>query len=282
MRILETGSDGFIGNTLVEYLTKTCGHFVAKFDIASGMDILNNEHLEYVFANFKPEAVYHLASQPDPKKGEDDPELDMDINIKATHRLIQKMIEFDCHVLVFTSSDAAENPTTNYGVSKRAAELYIQKYCKSGQIQGKIARFSSIYGPNRTRNGKQAGPVNIFLDNGIHNRPLEVYGVNTLRDYMYVWDACRALELIQRDGVIGEIYNVGSGVRHTSLEVAEVAKMITGAEIILNDSPSLTESSSFNVTKLAKLGFVPEYDLLSGMKFTHQMMQVKKPDITDK
>jgi len=275
MRVMITGSRGFVGEALTEYLSKSCNHFVGMFDLKDGMDITDIDKIRLFFNHFKPQVVYHLAGQVDVGYGEKNPQKDLDINAKGTYNLLQVMAENKVHVIVFTSSDAAAETMTNYGVSKLTAEKYVLKFTMNNEVQGKIARFSSVYGPRRIRDGKQQGPVNNFLYQGITKQPITVFGSGeSTRSFSYISDTVRALELIQRDGHIGQIYNVGSGVLHTINMVAHIAKQLTGAEIVKeNVEGAFVSGTNFDCTNLARLGFTPQYDLYTGMCMTKALME---------
>jgi nucleoside-diphosphate-sugar epimerase len=270
MRILVTGSSGFVGRNLVKYLSRECGHLCGLFDLSDGLDITDRDTIYRFFDRFEPQIVYHLAAQINPKRSEENRELDWRVNVQGTLNIIDAMIEHNVNVLVFTSSDAVVNPVSNYGVTKRTAEEYILKYTRQNKIQGKIARFSSVYGY-----GRKGGAVNIFLNQGINGKNITPFlnSFSHLRDYTYVTDVCKALEIVQRDGEIGGIYNVGTGVKHSTIDVATLVSLLTGSEIrFLKNDISAVGGSDFDVTPLHKLGFVPEYDLYKGMKAIYHMM----------
>jgi UDP-glucose 4-epimerase len=274
MRILVTGAKGFVGSHLTEYLSQRCGHLVGIMDIVDGIDITNREQVFYFFEKFKPHIVYHLAAQINPKKSEENRELDWKVNVEGTLNIIDATIESPANVLVFTSSDAAVNSISNYGVTKKTAEEYILKYTRQGKIQGKIARFSSVYGTGRGIRGA----LNRFVNQAVTEQPITLYlsALDAKRDFIYVKDCVRALELIQRDGEIGEIYNVGTGIQYSINSAAYLVRdLYNGIAIDLQPLAIVerveggmidTSGSKFDTTELAKLGFVAKTDLVHGIK----------------
>lgn len=279
MNVLIIGSEGFIGRELKSYLYLTNNNILG-YDIDNNQDILDKENLDKTIKEFKPDCIYHLAGQTDVRVGEEKPFVDMDVNIKGTYNILSSMVEHNVRTIVFSSSEAAFNPIVNYGVSKLSAEQYIKKFTRSEGLDGKIVRFSSVYGVNRRRANDWQGPINKFLAQGISKVPITVYNNgSSTRDFIHVSDLCRALTIIQQHGIAGEVYDVGSGIRHSVLNVAKLAAMLTNGEIIYTEgfTKEVIGSEKFDVLPLLKLGFNPFYDLYSGMTLTkNQMFELSK------
>lgn len=268
-----TGSEGFVGRHLTDYLTSECGHLVGRYDIQGGLDITDKEQVFDFFERFKPNVVYHLAAQVNAKRSEEDRERDWKINVVGTLNIIDAMIKNNCNVLTFASSGAAYAPVSNYGVTKKAAEEYILKYTRQGKIQGKICRFSSVYGFDRHTNG-WAGAINRFLVQGISEVPITLHGTGTsTRDFTHVYDVVRAMELVQRNGHYGQVYNIGTGIQHPVYHVAEIAGFFTQTKIELVEANIADiKNPPHSTTELARLGFVPKYDLYSGMREVYHQL----------
>ena len=274
MRFLITGSSGFIGRHLVWYLNEK-EHFCGLVDIVDDVDVCNYKQLRQIFNLFKPNVIYHLAAQVDVAKSEEDPELDWKVNVEGSLNIIKCMMDFDVNVGVFVSTQAAYEPVSNYAVSKLAMEEYVKKYSRQGRIQGKIARISSCYGPDRYKvvDKKPAfiGPVNRFIYQCIEKEPHTIHGDGTqARDFVEVTDCCRALELIREHGQIGKTYNIGTGIQYSVSQIAKLAMYVTGTSVMEIDNKESGDmdlvSAPFNVRETFKLGFVPRYDLLRGMQ----------------
>ena len=276
-----SGSSGFVGKHLVEYLREK-GHEVVEYDLKTGQNILDYDQLYSVFKKFRPNAVFHLAAQAFVGPGEKDPYLDLDINAKGMINMLRCVAEFKVP-MVYTSSgavygstgkplhneDTVVRPTANYGVSKRTGELYLQKWVLNTDINAKIVRFSSVYGPDRTH-----GPVNIFINKALKGESLTVFGIGEqTRDLIHVSDACRGLELVLEKGKPGEIYNIGYGLAHSIMQVAQTVHNLTGAPIELEEDHEFTMfdvlQSKFDTTKARReLGFEAEVDLKRGIQLT--------------
>jgi len=284
MKILCTGSSGFIASNLVRYLTEK-GHEVLSYDIKTGQDILNFDQLRNTFMENEFDEVYHLAAQAFVGPGEADPYRDLDINGKGMLNMLRCIEEFNVP-MVFTSSgsvygltdsfphkeDALIRPTANYGCTKRLAELYLQKWVIMAGVNAKIIRFSSVYGAGRGMNG----PVNVFLTLAMNGKSLTVYGDGSqTRDTVYVDDALYGLTLVQRNGVPGEVYNIGCGVEHSVSEVATIVSSLTDAEVsyILGHEFSKFDvaRSYYDISKIKGIGYAPKYSLLEGVRKTLEL-----------
>jgi UDP-glucose 4-epimerase len=228
--------------------------------------------------------VYHLAAQAFVAPGEAYPYKDLDINGKGMLNMLRCIEEFDVP-MVFTSSgsvygltdsfphaeDALIRPTANYGCTKRLAELYLQKWVIMKGIDAKIVRFSSVYGPDR---GKQ-GPVNIFLELSIEGKPLTVYGDGSqTRDMIHISDANSGVFHVLYHGTPGEIYNIGIGREHSVKEVAEIIAELTGVDLTFVSghefSPFDVKRSYYNIDKIKELGWSPKISLPVGILKTYK------------
>jgi len=283
--ILVTGSAGFLGKHLVDYLTEK-EHAVVEYDIATGQDILDYEQLRSVFQHDGEgpiDAVYHLAAQAHVGPGERDPYSDLDRNGKGMLNVLRCVEEFKVP-MVFTSSgavyghtgpmlnveDVMVRPTSNYGCTKRLAEMYLQKWVLNTGIDAKIVRFSSVYGPGRGKHGA----VNAFIARAVSGESLTVYGDGSqTRDMIHWRDACHGLELALEKGKPGEIYNIGYGLAHSILQVALIVQDLTGASIEFIEGHEFTKfdvkQNKFKMSKARKeLGFEAMISLEKGIQLT--------------
>jgi len=279
MKILVTGGSGWIGSNLVKHLENK-GHRVFSYDIAEGKDITNFWVLCGFFDVGNFDAVYHLAAQAFLSPGEQDPYRDIKINIFGMVNLLRCLEDFDIP-MVYTSSgavygvtpviphreDAVCHPVSNYGVSKLAAEKYLQKWVATKNINAKIVRFSSVYGV-----GRKHGPVNIFIEKALKGKPLTIYGRGTrTRDLIHVTDAIHGLEVVMEKGERGEIYNIGLGEEHSVAEVAEIVQRHIDIPITYQEyefAPFDLKRSYYDISKARRIGYMPKIDLESGIKLT--------------
>ncbi len=283
MNILVTGSSGFIGKNLVNYL-EDLGHQVIPYDIKTGQDILDGIELASTFYENHISRVYHLSAQAFMSTGENYPYRDLDVNGKGMINIL-RMVEKFRVPMVYTSSgavygqtdsyphseDALLKPRANYGCSKRYAELLLQKWVATKYVDCKVVRFSSVYGPYR-----EHGPVNIFINKALKGEPLTVYGDGSqTRDMIYIDDALRGMIKVLELGSPGEIYNVGYGKEHSVTEVALIIQGITGSEIKFiphQFSEFDVKRSYYNIDKVRSLSWEPKYDLVEGIERTYNIM----------
>jgi len=287
--MLVTGGSGFIGNALVNRL-KTQGHEVFNYDLKNGYDITDYSKLLQAFLDFRPHQVYHIAAQAFLKPGELDPYMDIKINEFGMLNVL-RCLEIFRVPMVYTSSGAVYGlsgvphsedslcvPVSNYGISKFAAEQYLRKWVITKDIDARIIRFSSVYGADRTE-----GPVNIFINKAKEGKPLTVYGDGLqTRDMVYIEDALHGLVTVLNKGVAGEIYNIGTGVESSVLDVAKIISKHTGAEIThvpYEMSAFDLKRSWYDIDKIAWLGFRPHYNLEKGILTTMDKMNVPHQSI---
>ena len=251
MRALVTGGAGFIGSTLVDAL-------VERGDDAHVLDDLSNGRRENVharatlhvgdirepdaiFDEVRPELVFHLAAQANVRTSVERPDLDAEINVLGTLRVVEAARRHGAQV-VFSSTggaiygecdepareDAARQPLSPYGTSKLCGEEYLATWNRLYGTSHASLRFGNVYGPRQEPHG-EAGVVAIFkglLENG--GTPT-IYGDGRqTRDYVYVGDVVDAvLRAAVHDG---GVYNVGTGVETSVLELYDEIQRATGIE----------------------------------------------------
>jgi UDP-glucose 4-epimerase len=126
------------------------------------------------------------------------------------------------------------NPVSHYGIIKLAAEKYVQMYCSQNDLEFQIVRPSNVYGPGQVPFRGQ-GIVSTALASAFRKRPVTIYGKgDNIRDYIYVDDFCQWLLRLVDSGKHGEIYNAGSAVGHSVIEILDKIREIANGRIKLN------------------------------------------------
>ena len=283
--ILITGGSGFIGSHLVAHL-KGLGHKVFNYDLAEGYDLLDEGMMSRVFKHFKPKQVYHLGGSVHMEPAEEDPLKDMQVNYGGTLNILRQCEKHGSRLL-YTGTGASYGlcgsiqreddppmPVSNYGISKLAAELLVRKYVWCHGLQGVVTRFSSVYGPRRN-----AGPVNLMLRNALQKRWIRVDGAgHHTRDLVEVGDALEGAVTVMEKGKPGEVYNIGSGVETSIVELAWMIHELTGAEIRhvpFKYSAFDVPRSRYDVEKARALGYEPKVSIRDGVKRLYEAMKAE-------
>jgi dTDP-glucose 4,6-dehydratase len=132
-----------------------------------------------------------------------------------------------------------------------------------------VTRGSNNYGPYQY----PEKIVPVFITNAIDDRPLPLYADGSaVRDYIYVEDHCRAIDLVLHRGPVGEIYNVGTGVETSGRKVAETVLELAGKPPSLiqhvQDRAGHDYRYALDNAKLRALGWAPQVDFRQGMELT--------------
>lgn len=159
------------------------------------------------------------------------------------------------------------NPSSPYSSSKAAADLLALVYYKTYNLPVIITRSSNNFGPFQFPEKF----IPRLLTNALLGKNLPVYGKGqNIRDWIYVEDNCRAINLVLRKGKDGEIYNIGGGNEKTNLEIAkEIQKRFPKVKIeFVADRPGHDFRYSLDCSKIQKLGFKPKYDFEKALQMT--------------
>lgn len=297
-KIIVTGGAGFIGSTLVDRLI-AAGHDVRVIDdLSSGKrEYLNPNALLYqndirspeiagIFKKEQPEYVFHLAAQIDVRKSMSDPLSDNEINVQGGLNILEHSRLSGVKKFIFASTggavygDAEEIPTTEsyppyplsfYGIHKLTFEKYLNCYRRVYGLDYTILRFANVYGPRQYKGG-EAGVVAIFTDNAVRGRESAQYGDGQqTRDFVYVDDVVRALELAKDIACPNEI-NIGTGVESSLLDVRKAIEEALGTVPKIRQEPAKSgeQLRSCLSPRRAKevLGWEPQIDLAAGIRLT--------------
>jgi len=194
-----------------------------------------------LFAEIRPECCFHLAAQIDVRVSVEQPEVDADVNIVGTLRVLQAARDHGTKV-VFSSTggaiygecdgpadeDHAREPLAPYGVSKLAAEEYISAYNRLYGSTHVSLRYGNVYGPRQDPHG-EAGVVAIFMSALRDGKTPRIYGDGKqTRDYVYVGDVATATLAAADHG--GGVFNVGTATETSVLELYERIQRVAGIE----------------------------------------------------
>jgi UDP-glucose 4-epimerase len=252
VRAVVTGGAGFIGSNVVDALLARGDEVHVLDDLSRGKreNVAEGAELHAgdirtdatsLFADVGPDVCFHLAAQIDVRVSVERPDLDADVNVVGTLRVLEAAREHGGKV-VFSSTGgaiygecdgpAAEDhpraPLAPYGVSKLAAEEYIAAYNRLYGSSHVALRYGNVFGPRQDPHG-EAGVVAIFMNALRDGRTPRIYGDGTqTRDYVFVGDVVAAtLAAVGHDG---GVFNVGTGVETSVLELYERVQRTAGIE----------------------------------------------------
>src|SRR5207237_440210 len=173
-----------------------------------------------------------------------------------------------------TAEDAPLRPRSPYAASKAAGELIARSYAISHGLPLLVTRGSNNYGPYQYPEKL----VPVLVTNAIDDLPLPLYNDGTaVRDYIYVEDHCRAIDLVLHEGEFGEVYNIGTGRETSGNQVARtVVELLGKPETLIQyvaDRPGHDYRYALEVGKLRALGWEPLVDFHEGMERTIRWYQ---------
>ena len=248
MRAVVTGGAGFIGSNLVDALVGRGDEVLVIDDLSSGRlefvnsaatllerDIRDGVSLEGA------EVVFHLAAQADVQTSVREPALDAVVNVVGTVEVAEAARAAGARV-VFTSTggaiygecdgpaseDAPLRPLSPYGIAKQCGEAYLVGFNRIHGTTNVVTRLGNVYGP-RQGASLEGGVVAVFLDRFRRGEPTTIFGDGLQeRDFVYVGDVVRAL--LAAGGHDGGVFNVGTGVATTVLDLHRACAAVAGSE----------------------------------------------------
>lgn len=289
MRVLITGSEGFVGKHLVSEF-ESSGHEVVRCDIRGSegfvpFDITNLENVSDILSEYKPDIIVNLAGQSNVALSWINPQLTVSLNTIGFINILEaaKKVNPAIRVIAVGSSDEygplghsgdnvtedfTLNPITPYAVSKVAQERMAVIYNRSYGMNICIVRMFNIGGAGQARGFLISDFANGIAEIEAGKREyLSVGNLNSSRDFTHVSDACRAYVLIAEKGCPGEVYNICSGVTHTAKEILDGLIRLSKSDICVKIDPCKMRPSDTPVVcgnnyKLkTHTGWIPEKGL---------------------
>ena len=250
--IMITGSAGSIGSEMVRQIAvynpselvlidqaetpqhdirlmmqKKWPHIKAHTIVAS---ICENDFMEAIFKQYKPQYVFHAAAYKHVPMMEDNPSESVRNNILGTRVIADLAVKYGVKKFVMISTDKAVNPTNVMGCSKRICEIYVQsldKAIKDGKVKGHTqfvtTRFGNVLGSN-------GSVIPLFKEQIKNGGPITVTDPNIIRFFMLIPEACKLVLEAGTKGNGGEIFVFDMG---QPVKIADLAKrmlMLSGAK----------------------------------------------------
>lgn len=308
MKILITGGAGFIGTNFTKYYFETHPEdqivILDKLTYAGNLDniasFLENDRVNFVngdvadknlvddlFEIEKFDYVVNFAAETHVDRSIDGPEVFVKTNIVGTHTLIEASKKYNVKRYHQVSTDEVygdlglgttelftENsqikPNCPYAAAKASADLLVHSYFETYSCPNTISRCSNNYGPYQFPEKL----IPYFFRLASQDKALPVYGDGlNVRDWLYVIDHCRAIDMILHNGVPGEVYNIGGNNEKTNLEITSFILKFLGKDETLityvNDRLAHDRRYAIDSSKIQKeLSWSPTVDFNSGLDLT--------------
>lgn len=288
MKVLVTGSEGFVGRHVVDYLSKH-GHQPIGTDVAGGQNkgsVADRPFVMETLGTLDFQAVVHLAGIADLKKTIEDPYNCYQVNCFGTLNMLELALRKGVRRFIFASSanvygvpkklpvneDAPLDPRVPYDYSKVVGEAFVMSYHRTKKLPVAITRAWLLFGehdiPNRA--------VPRFVGACLRNEPINLFnsGRDTTAPSHALNYAGFVKSLLENDGAVGETFNFGGKEILSIRELAERIKKLTGSRSQLVMLPPRSEMekepqvSYPSIERMKKLGYKEELTLDEGLRRT--------------
>ena len=309
MKIIVTGGAGFIGSNFVYYLLQHhpedqvicfdaltyAGNLETLADAMQNknfsfekVDIADRDTVYALFEKYAPDVVVNFAAESHVDRSITDPAIFLQTNVLGTQVLLDACRKYGIQRFhqvstdevygdlpldrpeLFFTEDTPLHTSSPYSASKASADLLVQAYYRTYQLPISISRCSNNYGPYHFPEKL----IPLVIANVLNDKPIPVYGTgDNVRDWLYVEDHCSAIDLIIRNGKVGEIYNIGGHNEKTNLEVVQtiIHSLGKSEELItfVKDRAGHDRRYAIDPTKIHnELGWLPETKFEDGIAKT--------------
>ena len=309
MNVLVTGGAGFIGSNFIFYMLDRhpecrilcldkltyAGNLSTlksvmdnpRFMFVKG-DICDRETVYRLFEEEKPDIVVNFAAESHVDRSIEDPGVFLQTNILGTAVLMDTCRKYGIERYHQVSTDEVygdlplerpdllfteETPihtSSPYSSSKASADLLVMAYHRTYGLSCTISRCSNNYGPYQFPEKL----IPLMIANALNDKPLPVYGDGkNVRDWLYVEDHCKAIDLIVREGKVGEVYNIGGHNEMANIDIVKLILQEIGKPESLityvGDRKGHDRRYAIDPAKIHReLGWLPETKFADGIKKT--------------
>lgn len=257
MRVCVTGGAGFIGSHLVDRLI-ALGHTVLVIDnLTTGvrefvnpkavfieMDV-RDANIESIFADFKPQVVFHEAAQTMVPASMENPKMDCDVNLLGLVNILEASRKHKVEHFLMPSSaavygdldtlplteDMIGKPTSFYGLTKLTGEGYLRIYEQAFGLKTVCFRYSNVYGP-RQGDGGEGGVISIFTRLINEGQGLTIFGDGEqTRDFIYVDDVVEANIKAMNHPELTGVYNISTNTSTSVNKLVSYFKSISNKDL---------------------------------------------------
>lgn len=283
MKLLVTGGAGFIGSNFVWYMFQNYNDieiinldkltYAGNLENLKGIetiagsrhyfikgDICDRILLKDIFSNNKIDYVINFAAESHVDRSIEAPEIFAETNILGTQALLDFALEYQVKKFIQISTDEVYgslgstgyfteetplSPRSPYSASKASADLFVQAYYHTYNLPVNITRCSNNYGPYQF----PEKVIPLAINNILNGRKIPVYGDGkNIRDWLYVEDHCRAIDLVMRRGTVGEVYNIGGNNEWQNIDMIKL--LIATFKEILEEKPEYQKLVKISLTEL--------------------------------
>lgn len=309
MTIIVTGGAGFIGSNFIYHMLKEHPAYriicLDKLTYAGNLstlepamdnpnflfvkgDICDRNAVYELFKEQKPDMVVNFAAESHVDRSIENPDVFLETNIKGTAVLMDACRQYGIKRYHQVSTDEVygdlpldrpdlffteETPlhtSSPYSSSKAGADLLVMAYHRTYGLPVTISRCSNNYGPYHFPEKL----IPLMITNALADKPLPVYGEGiNVRDWLYVEDHCKAIDLIIHKGTVGEVYNIGGHNEMRNIDIVKlICKELNKPESLITyvtDRKGHDMRYAIDPTKIHKeLGWLPETKFADGIKKT--------------
>ena len=251
--ILVTGGAGFIGNCFIRHmLQKYSNYKIINLDaltyagnLENLYDVKDNPNYEFVNGDICDrdlvtqivsgvDMIVNFAAETHVDRSITGPEIFIETNVKGTMTLLQAAKEFNIERYLQVSTDEVYGtlgdtgyftettplaPNSPYSASKAGADMLVRAYYETYKVPTLITRCSNNYGPYQYPEKL----IPFFISRLLKGEKVPVYGDGlNVRDWLYVYDHCVAIDAVLHKGRVGEVYNIGGHNEKTNLEITHL------------------------------------------------------------
>ncbi|MEA2077119.1 MAG: dTDP-glucose 4,6-dehydratase [Candidatus Marinimicrobia bacterium] len=317
--VLITGGAGFIGSHVVRLFVNKYPEYkiinLDKLTYAGNLenlkeieeydnyefvkgDICDKDLIEDIFLKYSINAVIHLAAESHVDRSIEDPSAFIKTNVFGTVNLLNTAKEtwkdsFEDKIFYHISTDevygalgteglfteeTAYDPKSPYSASKASSDHFVRAYSNTYGLPIVISNCSNNYGPNQFPEKL----IPLMINNIKTNKPLPIYGKGeNIRDWLYVEDHVRAIDMIFHKGRIGETYNIGGENEWTNIDLVKLLCKLMDSKLgrdegeskklitYVKDRPGHDLRYAIDASKIQKeLAWEPDEDFKSGFEKT--------------
>lgn len=261
MKLLVTGGCGFIGSCFVRHILKKYPTYkVINIDaltycgnLANLKDIENNPNYTFVHGNIcdkklvrdlikEVDCVVNFAAESHVDNSIKTPEIFIETNVQGTLNLLQASKELGVERFLQVSTDEVYGtlgatgyfyettplaPNSPYSASKASADMLVRAYHETFNLPVLNTRCSNNYGPYQYPEKL----IPFFISRLLKDEKVPVYGDGlNVRDWLYVYDHCEAIDVVLHKGKIGEVYNIGGHNEKTNMEITRLILSAMGKD----------------------------------------------------